>query len=39
MILCGDKTGVGGGGVRVGGGCLPPEEHWMAGRKVGAGQE
>ena len=23
MILCGDKTDVGGGGVRAGGGCPP----------------
>ena len=39
MILCGDKTDVGGGGVGEGGGCLPPEGHRTEGGEGGAGQE
>ena len=42
MILCGDKTGVGGGGVLEGGGCTPwkgigrPEERagWFKNKNV-----
>ena len=39
MVLCGDKTDVGGGGVGAGGGCPPPEGHQTAGGEGGAGQE
>ena len=39
MILCRDKTDVGGGGVGEGGGCPPPKGHWTAGGEGGAGQE
>ena len=39
MILFRDKTDVGGGGVRAGGGCPPPEGHRTKGGEGGAGQE
>ena len=33
MILCGDKTDVGGGGVGAGGGCPPRKDiRWREGR-------
>ena len=39
MIMCGDKTDIGGGVVEVGYAPPPPEGHPMAGGEVGAVQE